>query len=468
MRFTFIAMAASILTAVACSSTPPAPPGAVTFHKDVEPILQKSCQMCHQPGGIAPFSLTTYSDAKPYAADMVLQTQNRVMPPWGAQSTSECSPRFPWKNDMRLSDQEIATIKAWHDGGDWEGNQSDAPPPITAQPVTSLTGTQQLQPDSSFRLTQTTTDTFRCFVLDPKLITPTYLTAMNIIPGNKTIVHHVLVFSVPFGVQIPPPTDGIAGQYDCFGGVGVSSATLVSAWAPGILPFEYPAGAAQPIAGGTKFVMQVHYHPHATATTDPDLTTFEYKLDSTTPQWIVAPLLLGNFTKAVDASGTGLLPGPDDPSSGPAFLIPPDSPAHVESMQFTVPTTYNNKPLPTGVRLMAVLGHMHLVGQDIKIDLTRAAPTGTDPPNECLLQEPAWNFDWQRAYQYDTSLDTLPTINPNDVIKIRCTYNNTMQNVALASALTEAGKTQTQQVSLGETTMDEMCLGGFSFVYPYQ
>ena len=120
---------ASVAAALACSSTPPAPPGAITFHKDVEPILQKSCQMCHVPGGIAPFSLTTYADAKPYAADMVLQTQNKVMPPWGAQSTSECTPRFPWKNDVRLSDQELATIKAWHDGGDWEGNPADAPPP---------------------------------------------------------------------------------------------------------------------------------------------------------------------------------------------------------------------------------------------------------------------------------------------------------------------------------------------------
>lgn len=465
MRIHFFASAAIVAAALACSSAPPAPAGAVTFHKDVEPILQKSCQMCHQPGGIAPFSMMTYADAKPYAADMVLQTQKRVMPPWGAQSTSECTPRFGWKHDLRLSDQEIATIKAWHDGGDWEGNPSDAPPPIASQPVTSLPGSQSLAPDTPFTLTQTS-DYFRCFVLDPKIITSTYLTGTNIIPGNKTIVHHALVFSVPFGTQIPAPTDGVAGQYDCFGGVGVSSASLVAAWAPGGLPYQFPTGAAQPIAGGTKFVMQVHYHPHANATTEPDTTTFEYTLDSTKPQWTVVPLLIGNFTQPVDATGNGLLPGPDDPSSGPAFVIPPDNPSHVESMQFTVPATYGNKPLPTGIRLMGVAGHMHLVGTDIKIDLARAAPTATDPASECLLQEPAWNFDWQRAYEYDTSLDSLPTINAGDKINFRCTYDNTMSNVALASALSEAKKTSTQQVTLGETTMDEMCLGGFWFVYP--
>ncbi len=82
------------------------------------------------------------------------------------------------------------------------------------------------------------------------------------------------------------------------------------------------------------------------------------------------------------------------------------------------------------------------------------------------MQEPAWNFNWQRAYQYDTSLDSLPTINAGDKINFRCTYNNTMANPSLAAALSEAGRTQTQQVTLGETTMDEMCLGGFWFVYP--
>lgn len=82
--------------------------GAVTFHKDALPILQKVCQDCHVPGGIAPFSLVTYDDAKAVAGSIVQQTAARIMPPWGAQQTSECTPPHPWKDDLRLSAQEIA------------------------------------------------------------------------------------------------------------------------------------------------------------------------------------------------------------------------------------------------------------------------------------------------------------------------------------------------------------------------
>src|SRR5262245_22064874 len=78
-----------------------------TFHKDIEPILQKSCQNCHSPGNIAPFSLMTYGDAKTVAALMEEQTAKRTMPPWGAFETQECKPRFGWREDLRLSDDQI-------------------------------------------------------------------------------------------------------------------------------------------------------------------------------------------------------------------------------------------------------------------------------------------------------------------------------------------------------------------------
>src|SRR5262245_17088547 len=84
-----------------------------TFHKDVEPILQKSCQNCHAPGKIAPFSLMTYGDAKAVASLVALRTGDRAMPPWSATDTDDCKPRFGWKDDKRLSAEEIATIQAW-------------------------------------------------------------------------------------------------------------------------------------------------------------------------------------------------------------------------------------------------------------------------------------------------------------------------------------------------------------------
>src|SRR4051812_48064222 len=89
------------------------PPVTTTFHKDVEPIVQKSCQGCHVTGGLAPFSLTSYASARPWASLMVTETATRRMPPWGAQDTAECKPPHPWQKDARLSEADIATFAAW-------------------------------------------------------------------------------------------------------------------------------------------------------------------------------------------------------------------------------------------------------------------------------------------------------------------------------------------------------------------
>jgi hypothetical protein len=281
--------------------------------------------------------------------------------------------------------------------------------------------------------------------------TGTFITGTNVQPGNKTIVHHALIYSVPSGSTIPPPTDGVPNQYDCFGGPGVSNPSLVAAWAPGGLPYQYPMDVGHPIDVGTKFIMQVHYHPHANATMDPDTTTFQFTSTTTAPSWTVDTQLMGNYTKAV-ANGSGL--------EDPPFLIPPNASAQVFTMDQTIPT------LPIAVRLLSVAAHMHLVGTDEKITITRANPDASNPQDECLLQVPSWNFNWQRSYEYDVDIGSLPTVNTGDLLKMRCTYNNTMQNPLLAASLTEQGITQPQPVSLGETTNDEMCLGAYWFVYP--
>ena len=429
----------------------PAPAGAVTFHKDVAPILQKVCQNCHIAGGIAPFSLVTYDEAKAVAASMVAQTGSRAMPPWGAQDTSECKPPKPWKDDLRLSAQEITTLQAWHDGGDWEGDPKDAPPPRTAAPVTGLAGGVSLAPATPFALTSTS-DTFRCFVLDPKITTTKYLNGSNFVPSNKTIVHHALAFAIPPGAQVP------ADAYECFGGPNVTGASLVAAWAPGGVPDEYPADVGLPLVAGTRFVMQVHYHPHGNATKDPDTTAFQYRVTDTAPTYQAVTRLIGNFKTGVDtASGIGLEAGPSDPASGPAFMIPANAPAHVETMRFQMPAI-KAAVTPT-IWILGVGAHMHLAGHDEKIELTHAGEPA------CLLHEPAWNFNWQRGYQYDAPIESLPTIATGDVVRIRCTYDNTMSNVALANARREAGAPQSADIKLGESTTDEMCLGAFVFVY---
>jgi hypothetical protein len=124
-----------VVTAVpAAAQTPKTVDHAVTFSKDVAPILQRSCQTCHHPGAIAPMSLMTYDQARPYARAIKQRTQlvyvlgaRGAMPPWFLEKNVGIQ---QIKDDMRLSDAEIATLAKWADSGAPEGNKADMPPPL--------------------------------------------------------------------------------------------------------------------------------------------------------------------------------------------------------------------------------------------------------------------------------------------------------------------------------------------------
>ncbi|MEP7126809.1 MAG: hypothetical protein ABJE95_38115 [Byssovorax sp.] len=424
-----------------------------TFHKDIEPILQKSCQSCHTAGRIAPFALTTYDDAKTVASLLVTRTADRTMPPWGAFETETCKPRHAWQDDKRLTDAEIQTIEAWNTAGALEGDPKDAPAKVDPG-VDGLPGVETtVTPQTPF-VASGDKDQFRCFVLDPKLDKKRYLNGSHFIAGNAKVVHHALMFLDEAG-EAAAKADADGG-YDCFGGPEISSATLIAAWAPGGVPNQYPANIGLPMAAGSKLVMQIHYHP-AGATGAPDATQFQMRFTDVDPDYEAAIALIGNFTKA-DASGDGLLPGPDD-KSGPEFLIPAGARGHTETMRFTVPGG-----LPE-LKVYGVATHMHYVGTDMSIQVARKAPTAAQPADECLVETPRWDFNWQRQYAYDTSIETLPTLHAGDQVTFKCTYDNSMENPFVKRALLEQKLTAPQDVTLGETTLDEMCLGAINVIY---
>jgi len=426
---------------------------AVTFHRDVEPILQRSCQGCHTQGGIAPFALMTYSDARLYADSIVQQTAAKTMPPWHAQETDECTPPFGWKDDIRLSDAEIALLAAWRDAGAPEGDPNDAPAPAT--PVTGLPGVQlELAPSAPFSVAPSA-DEFRCFVLDPGLTTDGYVNGIFVVPGNRAVVHHVLLFSDAQGESASKADAN--GSYDCFGGPQITNPDLLMAWTPGGVPLEYPPNVAAPVSARSLLVMQVHYHPHSTTDTEQDTTKIQLRFSDSAPDYRAVTRLIGNF-KTQAPNGDGLLPGPDDPATGPQFLIPAGASAHTETMQWTYRALKAGGLSPL---LYGIGGHMHYVGADEKVSVNRADGTST-----CLLQIPHWDFDWQRRYDYDAPLEQLPQLNPGDRLNVRCTYDNTLSNVQLADSLFAEGKTATSDVKLGETTDDEMCLANLTALYP--
>src|SRR5438552_2592712 len=118
-------MLASLILAFVTAATPAQEP--VTFTKDVAPILQRNCQNCHRPGAIAPMSLLTYEDARPWARSIRQKVVNREMPPWYIDRHVGIT-RF--KGDPSLSDAEVAVIAKWADSGAPRGNPADMPPPV--------------------------------------------------------------------------------------------------------------------------------------------------------------------------------------------------------------------------------------------------------------------------------------------------------------------------------------------------
>ncbi|MGZ3422357.1 MAG: hypothetical protein ACXVEE_31095 [Polyangiales bacterium] len=449
MRF----LAALFVTAVVSCSSGGANDGSgptqtttgPTFHEVVEPILQKNCQTCHHDGGIAPFSLVTYAEAKKNAALMAEQAKNRTMPPWGQAETAECKPRIPIYHDLSLAQADIDAIVNWSAAGAPEGDPAKAPPAKTF-PKNGLASPTDTLGITSYPVAPGNDD-FRCFVLDPKLTEDVYLDATNVLPGNSKVVHHALLY-VDSKRESLTKVDA-SNSYACFGGPGLSKPELALAWAPGVPPTEYPAGVGLKIAKDSLLVLQVHYHP--TVDTQMDTTKIELRRATAAPSWAANIVLVGNARSAPT-----LLPGPNDPPSGPDFVIPANVKDHTESMEFTAPAATPE------VKIAGVGAHMHWLGKDLKVDIERASPPEGQPASECLLQTPRYDFNWQRGYAFDAPIASLPTLKGGDKLKIRCTYDNTTSNPYVLKALEEKHLTSPVDVRLGEETLDEMCLATFT------
>jgi hypothetical protein len=439
-----------LLSLLACGQSTPTeePP---TWNEDVAPIVAEHCGSCHVSGGIAPFPLESYADASSMASSMVAAVEAGTMPPWGAETTDECEPRYGFMDDPRLSDEEKATLAAWADGGAPEGSGPLAELP--ASPDLSLADPDQvLAPDTAY-VTSGDSDEFRCFVLDPGLNEDAWLTGLQVEAGNEAVVHHVLAFADPD--RASEKLVGSDGTYDCFGGPGFNDTALLGAWAPGAFPFQAPDTTGIPVAAGSLIVMQIHYHP-AGEVADPDVTSLEVRWADAPPARDAVLALLGNAS----SRGEGLVRGPDDSTMQPEFVIPANVAGHTETIELDVEE--GDGPYD----VFAAGTHMHYIGTDMLVEVDHAFPTADEPATECMVQTPHWDFNWQRAYRYDAPLDSLPQVREGDTIRLRCTYDNTMDNPGTRAALADAGLDAPIDVYLGESTLDEMCLGVFGVVLP--
>jgi hypothetical protein len=431
---------------------PPPPPDQVTWFQDVAPILSRHCMTCHQDGGIAPFSLTEYDNAKDNSELILTNVDGGVMPPFDAREEASCTPRFGWVDDPRLSQVEKDTLHAWVDQGNPLGTEA-AIPPIPSSTLQDVTKT--LVPTQGFA-SAGNRDQFFCYILDPAVTQLTWLTGLQVNPDQAEVVHHAVITEIGPG----PDQDALVAAhpigtpFDC-STMATPGQFVVHIWTPGNNPLQTAGDIAVPLVAGSKLVMQIHYHP-AGVSHDPDKTSIDLRFSNTWPTRMYFVTALGNAPGA-----PALLPDPDDTGS-PEFLVPANKPDHRERMTFTIPDLGGQ----TDVRLFSVNPHMHLVGTHINATITRPAARGTDPASECLANG-GWNFDWQRSYLYDAPLDKLPSVAVGDRIDLECAWNNTIDNPFVQRMLSDAGLgAQPVDIKLGEQTTNEMCLEIFGLSIP--
>ena len=448
-----IALALSAVAAggAACSSSGPSRPASSsaddeTFASTIERLVQDKCQTCHRDGGIAPFPLLTYEQVKaigPAAKEVVAR---REMPPWGALDDPSCDVELPFKDDLSLTQPQIDSFVRWVDRGMPRGDPANVNPPRTEiEPLGLADKTGTIDVAVDHMVSGGAEDDIRCFPVDPGFTEDAWIAESIVVPADPKVVHHALVY-------LDPNHEGVqeaAGEksYPCFGGPELTDPTLLLAWSPGGTATSYGENTALRIPKGAHLVVQAHYHPLAERTTG--RMSIEVKAVPRQPEHVATFVLIGNAESADDRVNK-LLPGPDDPPSGPEFLIPSNAKDHVESMEVLIPLGIRD------ARVSAVGAHMHWAGVGMKVELRRRAARDGEPAKECLLNT-KYDFAWQRTYTYDAPFDRAPTLRAGDKVRISCTYDNTPENRYIVRAMKEQRRTTPAAIRLGATSADEMC-----------
>jgi hypothetical protein len=416
------ALGAAALMGTACSGGDSGGGGAnaaLSYYTDAKPILDAKCVNCHVQGGIAPFALETYEEVRAQKSAIVAAVTSGSMPPW--PPSDECN---TYLGDRSLTAAQRETLTKWIEQGAAEGDAKAAGAPIEAE-------TQKLS-----RIDRTLTmpvaytpqilpDDYRCFLVDWPDTKTTYVTGFGVQPGTPAIVHHVIAYlATPDKVadyQALDDADPGPG-YTCFGGPGNNRAAWIGGWAPGALGADTPEGTGIEIPPGSKVVIQVHYN---TSTTAPvaDQTSVLLKLDESVekrafvlpyanPAWLAGSMTIP--AHSMDTMHTY--------SADPSLFVSILSGGAVSAGQ---PLTIWEAGL-----------HMHTRGTHATTAIQRASGD-----KECLLDIPSWDFHWQGSY----ALRKPTTLEPGDRISLECHWNN-------------SGSTD---VSWGEGTNDEMCLGTY-------
>jgi len=375
---------------------------SVTFAKDVAPILFKSCASCHRPDGLAPFPLLSYEDARSHATAIVAATRDRVMPPWKPE------PGYgEFRDERRLTREQIATLARWVDDGLLEGNQQERPS------LPSWTGQWQLgTPDlvietAPYALRASSEDVYRNFVLPIQTSMMRYIRAWEFLPGSSAVHHATMQFDPTPSSRRLDEQDPEPGYEGLVPHSAMSPDGYFLGWLPGLTSNVAPPGMAWPLPTGADLIMMLHLKP--TGRTETIHAKLGLYFSDTPPS--LQPTLIRMTRQHID--------------------IPPGERRYVVTDSF---------PLDVDVDLHTIQPHAHLLAREVKSYAT--LPDGT---RKWLIYIRDWDFNWQGAFTYARP-QFLPA---GTTITFEFTYDNSAANP-------HNPHHPPRRVTYGQHTTDEM------------
>jgi hypothetical protein len=422
MRGCFFPGLAALLCALGMttSARPGAPkpaspelPDKVTFAEHIAPIIFGNCTACHRPGEAAPFKLMTYGDVQKRARTILRVVERRYMPPWQPEPG-----HGEFRDERRLSDRQIGLLRRWVQTGMAEGDPRKLPELPKFQEGWYL-GKPDLivTMDRAFDVSAGGPDVYRNFVLRLNLSEDRWLTAIELRPSARAVVHHALYFGDRN--RAARKLNGQDGQ-PSFAGMAFRGSGQLGSWAVGGTPQRLPDGLALPLPRGSDLVVQTHFHPSGKAEKE-RLTVGLYFAAKARARTLVRVQLPPAF---------GLFAGID---------IPPGKADYTVTDSFT---------LPVDVELVGCAPHAHYLGKSL-----RGWAVLPDGKTRRLFSIKDWDFNWKEGHYYK-QLVRLPK---GTVLHAEVVWDN--------SAANERNPRQPpKRVRWGEGTDDEMGSLRFSVV----
>jgi mono/diheme cytochrome c family protein len=383
---------------------------APTFTKDIAPIVFQNCATCHRPGEGTPFALLTYEDVRKRGKLIAQVTHSRQMPPWKADKGD-----VAFRNERRLTEEQIATLQKWATTGMAEGNKQDLPA-LPAFPESWKLGKPDLvvKMPKAYHVAAEGRDVYRNFAIALGLKEDKWVKAIDFRPSARSVVHHTLFFVDATGTSAKKEAESgevgssgsmgglarLAGPGGLLGGLGDlageggrqgGNLRSLGGWALGSQARALPEGLAYQLPKGSDLILSTHFHPSGKA--EEEASTVALYFSDKPP--------VQRFTGLQVPFGFGILAGIDIPAGKKDFAIE------------------DSFVLPVDVKAFGIGAHAHYLGKDFQ--MTAVLPNGK---TKTLLHISDWDFAWQEVYQFQDFVE-LPK---GTKLKVRITYDNSAEN----------------------------------------